>query len=97
MVHLVNSIGFAHILPGALALFSKLAPRQLNATVIGLHYLAFFAANKIVGIVGGWYSTMDTPTFWLIHVASAAVGLVAFVIFKMVVSGHMAESEPATA
>jgi dipeptide/tripeptide permease len=70
MFHLVNSIGFAHILPVALALFSKIAPPQLNATVIGLHYLAFFAANKIVGEVGKLYSTLDTPTFWLIHVAS---------------------------
>jgi POT family proton-dependent oligopeptide transporter len=97
LFHLFNSIGFAHILPSALALFSKLAPRQLNATVIGLHYLAFFAANKIVGTVGGWYSTMDTPTFWLIHVASAVVGLVAFLAFKILVSDRMAASQAATA
>ena len=79
MFHLLNSIGFAHILPVSLALFSKIAPRQINATVIGLYYLAFFPANKIVGQVGQLYSTLPTPTFWLIHVASAAVGLVAFV------------------
>ena len=45
MFHLLNSIGFAHILPVSLALFSKIAPRQINATVIGLYYLAFFLAN----------------------------------------------------
>ncbi|MFL6859604.1 MAG: peptide MFS transporter, partial [Sphingomicrobium sp.] len=39
MFHLLNSIGFAHILPISLALFSKIAPRQINATVIGLYYL----------------------------------------------------------
>jgi proton-dependent oligopeptide transporter, POT family len=97
MFHLFNSIGFAHILPVALALFSKLAPRQLNATVIGLHYLAFFAANKIVGTVGGWYSTMDTPTFWLIHVGSAVVGLIAFVAFKLLVSDRVAAAHAASA
>src|SRR5438270_1465599 len=32
MFHLLNSIGFAHILPISLALFSKIAPRQINAT-----------------------------------------------------------------
>ncbi len=83
MFHLLNSIGFSHILPVSLALFTRLAPRQINATVIGIYYLAFFLANQIVGQVGGWYSTWDTTQFWLFHVATAAVGLVAFVAFKL--------------
>jgi dipeptide/tripeptide permease len=58
MFHLLNSIGFSHILPVSLALFTRLAPRQINATVIGIYYLAFFLANQIVGHVGGWYSTL---------------------------------------
>ena len=83
MFHLLNAIGFAHILPVSLALFTRLAPKQINATIIGIYYLAFFLANQIVGRVGGWYSTMDTVQFWLFHVATAAVGLVAFVLFKL--------------
>ena len=90
MFHLLNSIGFAHILPISLALFSKIAPRQINATVIGLYYLAFFIANAVVGWVGGLYSSLPTTTFWLIHAASAGVGLVAFVLFKMVLGRRMA-------
>lgn len=89
MFHLLNSIGFSHILPVSLALFTKLAPKAINATIIGIYYLAFFAANKIVGTIGGWYSTMDTPTFWLVHVASAAVGLVAFAFFKFVLAKRL--------
>ena len=89
MFHLLNSIGFAHILPVSLALFSKIAPRAINATVIGIYYLAFFLANKIVGYVGEWFSSMPTTTFWLIHVASAVVGLLAFVLFKLLVAGRM--------
>jgi proton-dependent oligopeptide transporter, POT family len=83
LFHIFNSIGFAHILPVSLAFFTKLAPRALNATIIGIYYLSFFAANKIVGEVGTWYETMATPTFWLFHVGTAAVGLVAFVFFKL--------------
>ncbi len=83
MFHLFNNIGFAHILPVSLALFTRLAPRQINATVIGIYYLAFFLANQITGTTGGWYSTWDTTTFWLFHVATAAVGLVAFTLFKL--------------
>jgi POT family proton-dependent oligopeptide transporter len=89
MFHLLNSIGFAHILPVSLALFSRLAPRQINATVIGIYYLAFFLANKIVGTVGGWYSTWDTTQFWLFHVGTAAVGLVAFFLFKVLLANRL--------
>src|SRR3954468_8189839 len=89
MFHLLNSIGFAHILPVSLALFTKIAPKQITATVIGLYYLAFFAANKMVGYVGGLYSSLPTTTFWLIHIASAAFGLVAFAVFKMVLGKRM--------
>jgi POT family proton-dependent oligopeptide transporter len=32
---------------------------------------------------------MPTTTFWLIHVASAVVGLVAFVIFKFTIAKRM--------
>ena len=90
MFHLLNSIGFAHIMPVSLALFTKVAPRAIVATVVGIYYLTFFTANKTVGIIGGWYSTMDTPSFWLIHVASAAVGLVGFVVFRAVVGKRLA-------
>ena len=91
--HLMNSIGFAHILPISLALFSKIAPKQVNATAMGLYYLAFFLANAVVGWIGGLYSSLPTTTFWLIHIASAAFGLVAFVVFKMVL-GHRMTTGP---
>ena len=90
LFELCNSIGFAHVLPVSLALFSKIAPKQITATVIGLYYLSFFIANAVVGYVGGLYSSLPTTTFWLIHVASAAFGLVAFVIFKIVLGHRMA-------
>jgi POT family proton-dependent oligopeptide transporter len=92
MFEILNSIGFAHVLPVSLALFSKMAPKQIGATVIGLYYLAFFVANKVVGQVGGLYSSMPTTTFWLIHVASAVVGLVAFAVFKVVVGQRMQDT-----
>lgn len=93
MFEVFNSIGFAHVLPISLALFSKISPKQITATVIGLYYFAFLIANAVVGYVGGLYSSLPTTTFWLIHVASAAFGLVAFIVFKMVI-GHRMQSTP---
>jgi POT family proton-dependent oligopeptide transporter len=92
MFEVCNSIGFAHVLPISLALFSKISPKQITATVIGLYYLSFFIANAVVGWVGGLYSSLPTTTFWLIHAASATFGLVAFVIFKIVLGKRMGGS-----
>ena len=91
--HFLNSIAFAHLLPVSLALFAKVAPKAINATVIGLYYLAFFLANSMVGWIGGFYQTMATTNFWLLHAALAAVSGVCFVIFKFV-AGHQLTVEP---
>lgn len=93
LFHLLNSIGFSHILPVSLALFTKVAPRQFNATVLGIYYLAFFGANKMVGYVGGLYSTLPTTTFWLLHVATAVIGLVGFVAFKLLIGKRLEKNE----
>ncbi len=95
MFHVLNSIGFAHMLPVSLALFAKLAPKAINATVIGLYYLAFFAANSMVGWVGGWYSTMPTTTFWLVHAGFAASSGAVFVLFKLFLAKRLMSGEPA--
>ena len=91
--HFINSIAFAHLLPISLALFAKYAPKAVNATMIGLYYLAFFTANSLVGWVGGFYQTMPTTTFWLLHAGFAAGSGLCFVIFKFFV-GHYLELEP---
>jgi POT family proton-dependent oligopeptide transporter len=95
MFHVLNSVGFALILPVSLALFAKVAPKAINATVIGLYYLAFFSANSLVGWIGGWFESMPVTTFWLIHVASAAVGGVAFLLFKLLLSNRLLAAKPA--
>ncbi|MBX7502467.1 peptide MFS transporter [Qipengyuania sp. YG27] len=89
MFHVVNSIGFAHMLPVSLALFARLAPKQINATVIGLYYLAFFGANSMVGWVGGWFETMPVPQFWLIHMGFAAGAGAVFVLFKLLLAPRL--------
>jgi len=93
LFHIVNSIGFAHMLPVSLALFAKVAPKAINATVIGLYYLAFFLGNAIVGWVGGFYETMPTTTFWLMHAGFAVVSGAAFILFKLLLVKHLDGTE----
>jgi POT family proton-dependent oligopeptide transporter len=89
MFHVLNSIGFAHMLPVSLALFARLAPQQINATVIGLYYLAFFAANSLVGWVGSWFETMPVTRFWLIHMGFAATAGFIFLLFKLLLAKRL--------
>ena len=90
--HIVNSIAFAHLLPVSLALFARFAPKAINATIIGLYYLAFFAGNSIVGWVGGFLETMPTTNFWLLHAAFALGSGLCFAAFKFI-AGHHLEAE----
>jgi len=91
--HFVNSIAFAHMLPVGLALFAKYAPKAINATIIGLYYLSFFAANSMVGKIGGFLETWPTTRFWLLHAAFAAGAGLCFVLFKFVAGNQLEPRE----
>lgn len=96
LFHFFNSMGFGHVLPVSLALVTKIAPRKMAGTSVGIYYLSFFLANYVVGKVGGWYSTMPISQFWLLHVGAAAVGLIAFVLFKLLLAHRFSdEARPA--
>ena len=96
MFHVLNSIGFAHIVPIGLALFARLAPKQINSTIIGIYFLAFFTANTLVGWVGGWFETMPTPQFWLMHFGFAATGFAVFIVYKLVLGRFLFASDGKT-
>jgi POT family proton-dependent oligopeptide transporter len=95
--HVVNSIAFAHIFPISLALFSKAAPKAVNATMIGLYFLAFFFGNSLVGWIGGFFETMPTSAFWLMHTGFAAFSGAVFVLFKVIFGRHLGREAPAGA
>jgi POT family proton-dependent oligopeptide transporter len=93
--HVINSIAFAHILPVALALFARLAPRQLGSTVVGLYSMAFFVANALTGWVGGFLDTMPVSQFWLLHAALAGTAGLAFLALKLVLARRLGAAVPA--
>jgi POT family proton-dependent oligopeptide transporter len=72
----VNDIGFANVLAVGLALYSRVAPRQIVGLVIGIYYLHLFVANSFVGWLGGFMDAMPNRDFWALHallVAAAGV------------------------
>jgi POT family proton-dependent oligopeptide transporter len=86
--HLLNSIGFANLFPVSLALYARVAPAALSATIIGIYYLAFFAANNLVGWIGGFLEKMPATNFWLLHsVLCGTAGIIFFVAGRFF--GHL--------
>jgi POT family proton-dependent oligopeptide transporter len=53
---------------------------------------AFFYRNRHVDWIGGFYETMPTTTFWLVHAGCAAGSGLCFVLFKFI-AGHHLEAE----
>ena len=49
-------------------------------------------ANSLVGWIGGFYETMPTTTFWLLHAGCALGSGLCFVAFKFI-AGHHLEAE----
>ena len=76
--HFLNSIGFANVFPVSIALYARVAPPSLSATIIGIYYLAFFAGNFSVGWIGGLLETMPATQFWLMHSAFCGIAGIVF-------------------
>jgi POT family proton-dependent oligopeptide transporter len=76
----LNSIGFANVFPVSLALYARVAPAALSATIIGIFYLHLFAANNLVGWIGGLLEKMPATQFWLLHAALCGTAGIIFLI-----------------
>jgi POT family proton-dependent oligopeptide transporter len=90
--HVLNSAGFANVFPVSLALYARVAPAALSATIIGIYYLAFFAGNNLVGWIGGFLEKMPAAHFWLLHAVFAGIAGVVFLLAGRVF-GHLLAPE----
>ena len=95
--HLLNSIGFANVFPVSLALYARVAPAALSATIIGIYYLAFFAANNLVGWIGGFLEKMPATNFWLLHSALCGIAGIIFLVAGRLFGHLLAPGDNASA
>ncbi len=95
--HVLNSIGFANIFPVALALYARAAPAAVAATIIGIYYLHLFAANALVGWIGGFLERMPAMQFWLLHAGLALGAGLVFLIVRKVAGRVLAPTDAAAA
>lgn len=79
---LVNEIGFATLWPTALALYARVAPRQIAGTMLAASALAWFVGTTIAGWIGGGVANMPWAAFWGMHAAIVGLGMVLLLLAR---------------
>jgi len=79
---IVNDLGFANVMAVGLALYSRVAPKQIVGLVIGVYYLHLFVANSFVGWLGGFMDIMPNRDFWALHAILVFVSGVLLLAFR---------------
>ena len=67
------TIGELYLSPISLSLVSKVAPRRMLSMTMGLWLTTIFAGNILAGWLGGFWSTMDKASFFLMLAGLAAL------------------------
>ncbi len=82
-VHFLNEFGIANVVPVGLALFTRVSPKAVGGLMVGVYYLHMFAANMLVGWLGGLLEKMSAAEFWLLHAGLVAGGGVALLLSSL--------------
>lgn len=72
--HFVSNLGWLFVVPTLNALFSRVAPRSVNATLLGVNALSVTIGSFISGRLGSLYELLPAMQFWLLHAAVVAGG-----------------------
>ena len=90
--HILNDIGFGNVLPVGLALYSRAAPKGMGGMMIAIYYLHLFAANLLVGYLGGLLGTMADTSFWLMHAGLMGLSAVLLIAARLFFGNLLAPS-----
>jgi proton-dependent oligopeptide transporter, POT family len=79
---LLATLGELHLAPVGLALVSKLAPARMLSMMMGVWFATTLPADILAGFLGGFWSTLAKPSFFLLIAAIAVVASVALYAFR---------------
>jgi POT family proton-dependent oligopeptide transporter len=78
---LIGTVGELHLAPVGLALVSRLAPARMLSLMMGLWLAASFPGDTLGGWLGGFWSSMSKPHFFLMLAGvTAAAGAAVFAL-----------------
>ena len=72
--HFVSNLGWLFVVPTLNALFSRLAPKSVNATMLGVNATSLTLGSFISGRIGGFYEHLSALQFWTLHAALVSAG-----------------------
>ncbi len=72
--HFASNLGWLFVVPSLNALFSRLAPTSVNATMLGVNATSVTFGSFISGRIGGFYEQMPALQFWAMHAAIVGAG-----------------------
>ena len=82
------TVGELHLAPVGLALVSRLAPAKVLSLMMGLWFAASLPGDILGGWLGGLWSTMRKPQFFLmIALAPALAGLALYALDPLLRNG----------
>ncbi|HEY7900660.1 MAG TPA: peptide MFS transporter [Caulobacteraceae bacterium] len=85
LFHLTSNLGWVYFAPTVTALYSRLAPARVNATLIAVSQIAVTLGSLTSGRLGALYERLPVSEFWALHAASAALGGVLMLAFGLYV------------
>ncbi len=72
--HFASNLGWLFVVPTLNALYSRLAPVSVNATMLGINATSATLGSFISGRIGGFYEQMPALNFWAMHAAIVGAG-----------------------
>jgi POT family proton-dependent oligopeptide transporter len=90
---LLLGVSFLYYWPTLLALVSRVAPRPVNAMMMGVAFLSLFVSYSTIGWIGGFYERMTPTGFWAMNVAIGAVGLVVLLALRRPIERRFAHPQ----
>jgi POT family proton-dependent oligopeptide transporter len=95
--HFASNLGWLFFTPTMNAIYSRVAPPSVNATMMGVNTISVFVGSVASGRLGGLYERMSPFAFWTIHaalVSAAGVILLAIGFNRWAVKPNMIKSTP---
>ncbi|QNA82794.1 peptide MFS transporter [Sphingomonas sp. So64.6b] len=87
-------VAFLYYWPPYLALMSRAAPPNVNATMMGCAYLSLFIGNIIMGSVGTLYETMTPGAFWMLNAGISMIGALLVLLFGRALTRRLTGGPP---
>jgi len=82
--HIINDIGFSGTYPIGMAMFSRVAPPAVNATVLSCFTFCVSLSYMLIGKLAALLGTMPDSAFWALHAGLIAIaGVLLFICARV--------------